>query len=178
MKIDAYRNVRRNTALFVALFATALTMGAALTHLLEMPAKLRMPAEEYLVAQQLYFGWYRLAYLIGVQVVALLASAFFVRREPLALRAVLTALGCVLAAQAVFWTLTYPCNTETANWTLLPDDWEPLRSRWEYSHAAGALFQVAAMASLILAALTRPRHVRRRGDERERVPQEAPAQAR
>jgi len=162
MKIDTLGNVRRNSAVFVALFATALTMGGALAHLLELPAKIRMPAEEYLVVQQLYFGWYRLAYLIGVQVFSIVLSAFLVRHDARALRPMLIALGCVLAAQAVFWTLTYPANVATANWTMLPDDWEPLRSRWEYSHALGALFQTAAMASLIVAALTRVRRASRR----------------
>jgi hypothetical protein len=157
MKIDNLGNVRRNSALFVALFTTALTMGAALAHLLELPAKINMPAEEYLVVQQLYFGWYRLAYLIGIQFLSIVLSAFLVRHDARALRPLLIALACVLAAQAVFWTLTFPANVATANWTMLPEEWEPLRNRWEYSHALGALFQIAGMASLIVAALTRVR---------------------
>ncbi len=175
MKIDTTRNVRRKSAFFVALFATALALGGALAHLLELPNKIHMPAEEYLVVQQLYFGWDRLGYLAVAQVAAIAASAFLVRSEPRALRAALIALGCVLAAQAVFWSLTYPVNVATANWTLLPEDWEPVRARWEYSHAAGALFQAAAMAALIVAALgasNRPRVARRTSATSAESPQE------
>src|SRR3954470_20056663 len=31
------------------------------------------------------------------------------------------------------------------NWTKVPEDWEALRWRWEYSHAAGAVCQILAM---------------------------------
>lgn len=169
MKIDSWRRKRRNIALFAALFATALALGAALAHLLELPNKLRLPVEEYLVVQQIYFGWDRLGYLIAAQFAAIVASAFCVRHNARALRATLAALACLLVAQAIFWTLTYPINVATANWTMLPDDWTALRNRWEFSHAAGALFQAGAMAALIVAALSRGR-LRGPATEPERAP--------
>lgn len=43
----------------------------------------------------------------------------------------------------------------TDNWTDIPANWEVLRRSWEYSHAVGAMFQVLAMSSLIIAALAR-----------------------
>ena len=63
----------------------------------------------------------------------------------------------LVAAQAVFWTFTFPANVATENWTVAPDDWERLRRQWEYPHALGALFQLLVVASLILAALRRAR---------------------
>jgi hypothetical protein len=70
------------------------------------------------------------------------------------------ALLCLVGAQALFWIFTYPANLATANWTMPPDNWETLRQRWEYSHAAGALLQLACMACLVLGAL---------GDNRRRL---------
>jgi hypothetical protein len=58
---------------------------------------------------------------------------------------------------AVFWTYTYPANLATDNWTAIPTRWEDERARWEYSHAAGAAFQILAMSALIIAALARAR---------------------
>jgi hypothetical protein len=55
----------------------------------------------------------------------------------------------------VFWIWTYPANQATGNWTVQPENWEILRRNWEYSHFAGAVFQVLAMAALIIAVLRR-----------------------
>jgi hypothetical protein len=38
----------------------------------------------------------------------------------------------------------------TANWTFLPGDWSELRRRWEYSHAAGAALNLAALVALLV----------------------------
>jgi hypothetical protein len=56
---------------------------------------------------------------------------------------------------AGFWTYTFPANVATENWTKVPEDWEALRWRWEYSHVAGAVCQILAMCGLIVAVLAR-----------------------
>jgi hypothetical protein len=65
----------------------------------------------------------------------------------------LLALLCLAGAQALFWTFTFPANSATENWTHYPDNWEALRKQWEYSHAGGALLQIACMVSLVLGAM-------------------------
>src|SRR5215475_7732730 len=50
-----------------------------------------------------------------------------------------------------------PSNVVTDNWTAVPAQWEDVRTRWEYSHLAGAAFQIMAMSALIVAALARAR---------------------
>jgi hypothetical protein len=57
----------------------------------------------------------------------------------------------------VFWPALL-ANVATENWTKVPEDWEALRWRWEYSHAAGAVCQILAMCALILAVLARARN--------------------
>jgi hypothetical protein len=44
-------------------------------------------------------------------------------------------------------------NRETANWTRLPDNWNTLRLRWEYSHAVSAALTLLALISLIASVL-------------------------
>jgi len=86
-----------------------------------------------------------------VQVAALVTAAWLTRRQrDVALPAVVTLL-CVFAAQALFWTFTFPANAATANWTVPTDDWESLRRDWEYSHLAGAALQFIGVLSLVLA---------------------------
>jgi hypothetical protein len=140
---------------FIALLATALALAAALAHVLALPNKINLPEREYFIIQQAYRGWNQLAYLLLVELISMLAIAGLSWHEPRVLWPTLAAILCLLCAQAVFWNFTYPANVATDNWTAIPADWDSLRTRWEYSHALGATFQVLAMSGLIIAALGR-----------------------
>jgi hypothetical protein len=138
-----------------AIPATLRALGAALAHLLELPNKINLPEREYFIVQQAYRGWNRLAYLLVIELISMLAIAGLSWHEPRVLWPTLAAIFCLLCAQAAFWTFTYPANAATDNWTAIPADWDSLRTRWEYSHALGAAFQVLATNALIIAALAR-----------------------
>ena len=135
----------------VLLTATGLVPAGA--HLMAMPNKLGLAAEAYLVVQAIYRGWW-----IGglFWAAALLANAGLgaVQRRhgedwrPAAASAVLVAL-----AFAVFLIFTQPANAATANWTHLPPDWQALRLRWEWSHAANAGVLFLALACSARAAI-------------------------
>jgi hypothetical protein len=47
----------RNIAFFIALMATALALGAALAHALELPNKIVLSRDDYFVVQKAYRGW-------------------------------------------------------------------------------------------------------------------------
>lgn len=145
----------RDLAFFVALFATALALGAALAHALELPNKINLARDQYFIVQQIYRGWDRLGFLLAVELVGMLAVIAFYRRDPGVLRPALLALACLAGAQAAFWMFTFPANAATRDWTEVPAGWEELRRRWEYSHLAGAGFQILAMAALVVAVLRR-----------------------
>lgn len=153
--VQPMRRVVYQIAFFIALLSTALALGAALAHALELPNKIGLERDQYLVVQSLYRGWNQLAYLLLIEFISILAVIIMARREPRVFRPALVAILCLIAAQAVFWAYTFPANVATDNWTTIPPDWETLRLRWEYSHAAGAVFQVLAMSALIIAALSR-----------------------
>ncbi|KAB0268258.1 DUF1772 domain-containing protein [Microvirga brassicacearum] len=142
---------------FIALLATALALGAALAHVLELPNKIGLPRDEYFIVQQVYRGWDRLAFLLLVELAAMIALAVMSRRRPRVFWPVVGAIFCLLSAQLLFWLFTFPANVATENWTRMPNDWGRLRTQWEYSHLAGAIFQVLAMAALIVAALAHAR---------------------
>lgn len=145
----------RDIAFFVALMATALALGGALAHALELPNKIGMSREDYFIAQQLYAGWNRLAFLLAIQAAGMLALIILCWREPAVLRPVVVALACLAAAQAVFWVWTFPANVATDQWRMQPENWAQLRDQWEYSHLAGAVFQVGAMTALVVGVLRR-----------------------
>lgn len=166
MEADTTRPCRpnrvRDVALFIALLTTALAMGAAHAHALELPNKMALDRDAYFTVQTIYSGWNRLAFLLAGELAAMVTVAISARREPWVIMPTLAALGCLVAAQAIFWIWTYPTNAATANWTTIPEGWESLRAQWEYSHLAGAGFQVLAMIAMSLAALGRGRPARDR----------------
>jgi len=143
------------TVFFIALLSTALALGAALAHALELPNKIRFSRDQYLIVQQIYRGWNQLAYLLLVEFLSMIALAVMSWRDRYVFWSVVFAILCLLSAQAVFWVFTYPANEATNNWTAARSDWEALRAQWEYSHAVGAFFQVLAMSALIASLLGR-----------------------
>jgi hypothetical protein len=143
---------RANIAAFSSLLLTALAMAGAAAHLLELPAKMKLSGSEYLAVQQIYRGWALLGIVIYAAMAAAFVQAVMVRRRR-ALRVVLAAILCMVAAQIMFWAFTYPVNQETSNWTLLPEHWRQLRIRWEFSHALGAVLQFSALAALVASLL-------------------------
>jgi hypothetical protein len=138
------------TVRFLALMCTAIAMAGGIAHLLELHPKMMLSREDYRVVQQIYQGW---AFL-GIAVVgALVASAVLVgleRESKPAFYLSLVALACIALSLVVFFTVTFPVNRITQNWTVLPQGWEELRRRWEYSHAANAVLYFVALACLTL----------------------------
>lgn len=144
-------------AFFIALLATALALGGALAHALELPAKIGMSSQDYFVAQRLYAGWNRLAYLLAAELAGMIAVIVVYRDAPRVVWPAVVAIGGLVGAQTVFWLFTFPANQATVNWTVVPDNWDALRRQWEYSHLAGAGFQLLAFLALLVAVLGRGR---------------------
>jgi len=134
--------------LAAAILAVAVAGAPAAAHLFEMPAKLRLPRQEYLVAQKLYRGWAIFGFAVAAALVTTGGFAW-VSRDASWLWMALAALACLVATQVVFWAVTAPANKATGNWTELPPGWERIRRRWEYSHAASALLDLAALLLLL-----------------------------
>ena len=146
---------RYDAAFFAALMSTAVALGASLAHLFELPNKIDLGRDAYFTVQGIYRGWNQLAYVLAIEFVSIIAIIILSRDARQVRLWAAVALLSLVAAQAVFWTFTYPANVATNNWTAVPADWETLRRHWEYSHAAGAIFQLIAMTSLVIAALKR-----------------------
>jgi hypothetical protein len=138
---------------FISILLTAVTMAAGFAHLLELPNKMGLSREEYLIVQQIYRGWA----LLGIAVIGALLSTLIltimVRANQRVLYLTLTATLCIGLGLVVFFLFTYPANQQTLNWTMLPENWQELRRHWEYSHAIGAVLSCIALMSLVLGLL-------------------------
>jgi hypothetical protein len=144
----------RTVVFVIAFMATLLAMGGALAHAYELPRKMGLSREDYFTVQQIYAGWDKLAFVLIAQLLSLLVLAWLVRGDPATLSAVVVGVICLIAAQFVFWTWTFPANKATDFWTSIPENWRALRHNWEYSHLAGAVFQFIGAGALMVAALS------------------------
>ena len=133
-----------------ALLLVALSLVPGAAHVSELPNKIALPRDHYMLVQQIYRGWALFGILIFAALAATAAQALLLRHQRTAFRLSLSAFLCLAAAQAVFWLFTYPVNVASANWTRIPEDFEAARRQWEYSHAAGAALTGAALIALIL----------------------------
>ena len=124
-----------------------------MAHLLELPNKINLSREDYLTVQQIYRGWALLGIIIACELVSVVTLTIKVRHQPKAFPFALSSLLCIIGTQIVFWTYTYPANQATNNWTFLPENWQALRTNWEYSHAVGAGLGMVAMITLIISVL-------------------------
>jgi cbb3-type cytochrome oxidase subunit 1 len=143
------------TTRFIALLFTALALGSALAHLLELPNKIGLSRDEYLTVQQIYQGWAMLGIVEAVSLLSVSALAVMVRQRRRSFVWALIAALCIAATLIVFFALTFPTNQQTSNWTALPTNWQELRVQWEYSHAARAVLYLTAFAALALSVLAR-----------------------
>jgi len=138
---------------FAALLVLAVALVPAGAHLFELPNKIAMAPEQYMVVQRIYRGWELFGIVLLSAVALTLIHAVAVRASGPASRLSLVALLCLIANLAIFFTFTYPMNVATSNWTVMPGDFEAARRQWEYSHAVNAALMLAAFASLTLSVL-------------------------
>jgi hypothetical protein len=135
--------VRFFAVVFVAL---ALVPGGA--HVSELPNKITMPPDQYMVVQQMDRGWALFGIVVFAALIFTGAHTLLVRSKPTALRLSLTAFLCLAAAQAIFLDLHLPDARGECRLEQVPDHFKAARRQWEYSHAAGAALTLVALLAL------------------------------
>ncbi len=142
---------------FLAIIFTALTFAPAAAHLYALANKIGLDQADYYTTQLAYrrwdmFGW---AYLGSLGFT--LALAVMRRGEGVAFWLSAAAFAGIVLSLVIFFVWVFPGNQATQNWTVAPENWQTLRTRWEYGHAgsAGALF-VSLCAVAAAATWARP----------------------
>jgi hypothetical protein len=137
---------------FLSIMSTAVTVSAALCHLMELPPKMRYAPPVYVkLHRTLYPNFGRIAGM--AEILAVLSTsglAWSVRK-----RSIIAAAGCLAAAHGAFWALVNPANVTMANWPLdaIPPDWTRWRDQWEYTHASRAVLTTGALGMLVWSSL-------------------------
>jgi hypothetical protein len=141
-------------AALIAIVLTALALIPGGAHAFELANKLDLTAEQYLVVQGLYRGWWMAGLLLFGALAANATLALAVRNQSVPFILALGATFAVVGAVTVFFVWTYPVNQATDNWTELPLQWRNLRNQWEFSHVAGAAVMLLALVCTVLSVVT------------------------
>lgn len=140
---------------FIAIMFAALTLIPSGAHLFALPNKINMGPAQYFTVQSIYSGWARWGFVLVGALIANGVLALMVRGERMPFAFALAAVLCFAASLAVFFVWVFPANQATNNWTAVPANWQSLRTRWEYGHAASAALGFGAFCFTTLAVLTR-----------------------
>ena len=138
---------------FLAIILTALALVPSGAHLAALPNKMAMAQAAYFVAQQIYNGWALFGIVLFGALVTNLAHTIVLRKLGRSCGYALASLLFIAASLVVFFVWTFPTNQATNNWTVVPQNWNDLRIRWEYSHAANAAVTFAALVCVVVAVL-------------------------
>jgi hypothetical protein len=144
----------------LTIMLTALSLGPAFAHLLELPAKVTFDGALWLeLLHALYppaFGTPGALFEVSAVVTAIGLTILVCQcqRRP---AFVWTLVGTLFlaASYAAFWVWVAPVNEAMALLTpeTLPANWMDLRNQWEYTHAARAGLQLIGLGALVFSVL-------------------------
>lgn len=134
---------------FLAVIITGLSLIAPAAHAFELPNKIGLPKAEYFVVQQIYNGWWIVGLLLPLAFLANVGNAISLRGDRTAMMLSIAAAALIALNLIIFALFTQPANAATQNWTVQPENWEALRSQWEYSHAVNAAVNSSPSAALL-----------------------------
>ena len=138
---------------FLSLMLTAIGMSLALAHFFELPNKIEISAAHYLIVQRNYDNWATIGLVVPAAFLSVVALTIALRGTGAPFSLALIALILLVGELVVFWGFIFPVNQATENWTMLPDNWQALRTQWEYSHAVRAILYVLAVGALVMSVL-------------------------
>lgn len=141
------------TVQFIAIVIAALALIPSGAHLAALPNKITMPQTEYFTVQAIYYQWAILGLLWPAAIIMNVLLAWLIRSQRGPFWLAILAMFCFVLMLIIFFIWTQPANQATQNWTVVPENWDALRHRWEYSHAANAALVFIALSSTILSVL-------------------------
>jgi hypothetical protein len=133
---------------FLAIVLTALSLVPAGAHLAELPNKIGLDQKAYFAVQNMYRGWALFGIVLFGPLAANLALATMLRRQRAPFWLALAGFLLMAATLVIFFMWTYPANQATSNWTVVPANWQQLRTTWEYAHATNAVLTFLALCAV------------------------------
>lgn len=140
---------------FVSVAFSALILGGAFCHVLEMPVKMAMAGADYMIVQQIYGGFGPVGAVLEPGAILSAAALAFLLRGRRSFIPALTGAIALAVALLVWVAVVSPVNPQwaAAGTTSVPPNFESLRARWEWGHAIHAGLLFLAFLSLVVSML-------------------------
>jgi hypothetical protein len=153
----------------LAVLLVAVAMALTLAHALELPGKLRLPKEQYLEVQPIYYPGFTIGGIAEpAGLLALFVLLFYLPAGSTPFWLTVGAFVALAVMHTAYWLLTHPVNnfwlkdfqlkglgarffavgTAEQAGDHTPADWTVLRDRWEYSHVLRAMLGFTSLALL------------------------------
>lgn len=144
----------------VTLILVALFMGLEFAHALELPAKMQYDATLYVTIQNSLYQYFGApapgAFVTVGAVLSAIALTLLLRKHHPAFWCSLGGTLClVIAFPLIFFLQIEPVNIviRQASASSLPNNWEQLRTQWEFAHAANFFLTFVGFSALVVAIL-------------------------
>jgi hypothetical protein len=158
-----------------SVFLVAIAMSLSLAHALELPGKLRLTKEEYMIVQPIYYPGFTIGGGVGegLGLVATLTLLLLTPSGDKVFWWIFTAFIALTTMHAAYWIVTHPVNSfwlkdknlegmsagffsfDPIKWSAsskdASDNWRRFRDRWEYSHVLRATLSAISLVALIVA---------------------------
>ncbi len=159
----------------VTVILVVLAFAPALAHALELPGKLRLSHDAYVVTQRIYYPGFTIAGISEpLALVATISLLALTDRGSGEFWLTLVALVGLIGMQATYWLVTHPVNRfwlqeaklsaagarffssgagrrQATQHAAPVDDWMALRNRWELSHVLRAALAGVSLVALVIA---------------------------
>jgi hypothetical protein len=141
-------------------FLTAVSAGVCLispfVSVFEFSHMLSLLPQQYLQVQRTQKSMLRLyRTAVPTGLLLTLAYALAVGRTSAAFPLSVTACLCLAAAGFISWIVNRQVTSATTDWTLLPENFEATRRRWEHTQVAAAVFTFIAFITVLLSIAAR-----------------------
>lgn len=150
----------------ITLILVALFMGLEFAHTLELPAKMQYDGSLYVTLQNTLYRYFGApgpgAWITVGAVFCAIALTVLVRKHRPAFWWTLAGMLCLaIAFPLIYFLRIEPVNVviEQATASLVPKNWEQLRSQWEHAHATNFALSLAGFSALLISVLVdTPQH--------------------
>lgn len=140
----------------LAVILMGVQLGVSYAHFMQMPGKLSLPLDCYILVQNLVISYkIKLAFIEIPSLVCAALATILIRRQRKSFWFTLVGLVCMILMWLVWALFIQPINQQVDTWTPVtaPTNWTDLRYQWHFYHLVRlgiALLGMVALTSSLL----------------------------
>ncbi|PSB35556.1 DUF1772 domain-containing protein [Stenomitos frigidus] len=137
----------------LAVVLMGVQLGISYAHFMQMPGKLALPLDCYILVQNQVISYrVKLALIEIPSITAAVAAAILIRQHRRAFWLTLGGTACMVLMWLIWAVLIQPINQQIDVWTptAVPSNWTDLRYQWHFYHLIRLFIAAVGMVALTL----------------------------